>query len=80
VWEWQESEFDLLNDSISSDRGWRGGDWNNISDSLYSLTWLRQDPTQELNDTGFRVASVPEPSSLLLVALAGVAMLVRRRR
>ena len=34
VYEWEETDFDLVNDSSSSARGYRGGDWNVISNFL----------------------------------------------
>ncbi|MEZ6117758.1 MAG: SUMF1/EgtB/PvdO family nonheme iron enzyme [Pirellulaceae bacterium] len=58
LWEWNEAVK-------GSDRGMRGGSWN--------LSWLDSaasnrdfiNPTVEFNFIGFRVASVPEPSSRL---------------
>ena len=58
VWEWEESEFDLVNDINSAARGIRGGVWDDIalslhSDSRFSIT----NPTDEGLNIGFRVAS-----------------------
>jgi formylglycine-generating enzyme len=78
VWEWQETAHDLLNNSASSDRGIRGGDWLSLSGSLWSSSRGSLGPLVEGVNIGFRVASlsetaaVPEPSSLILV-LTGVA-------
>jgi len=36
-------------------------------------------PTSESDSIGFRVASIPEPSTLLLGALAGIGLMLRRR-
>ena len=94
VWEWEETDFDLINDTNSSivmfdyefepARGWRGGHWGAASESLDASSrgaggW----PCIDFciwTPTGFRVASVPEPSSLLLGILAAVGLLVRKRR
>ena len=73
VWEW--------NDAVSgSSRGLRGGSWNNFVFSLASS--LRNDfgPSGENSYFGFRLASVPEPSSLVLSVLASGVVLLRRKR
>jgi sulfatase modifying factor 1 len=79
VWEWEETDFDLVNDSSSSARGVRGGYWNNHSSILLSSNRLDSNPSNEDLNVGFRVASIPEPSSLLLGAMATVGLLMRRR-
>ena len=81
VWEWEETEFDLVNNnsSPSSGRGYRGGPWVNSSNSLLSSVRPFTNPTNESSSRGFRVASIPEPSAALLGALAGVGLLIRRR-
>jgi formylglycine-generating enzyme required for sulfatase activity len=73
VWEW--------NDAVtSSSRGLRGGSFNNNESNLRASYLVNYDPTFENNRVGFRVASVPEPTSLLLTMLAGGVMLARRKR
>ena len=76
VYEWHEQiKFD-------TDRGLRGGawsgDWSNLgaSNSDYDF------PTLEIDNIGFRLASVPEPSagSAGLLALTGLGGLALRRR
>jgi formylglycine-generating enzyme len=71
VWEWNEAIIEF----IGSSRGVRGG--SSHSDSWHLSSSCRNnydDPTYEYYGLGFRVASVPEPSSiaLLLSALAGL--------
>ncbi len=78
--EWEETDFDLMNDSSSSDRGGRGGSWLDRSNRLRSLERLQGAPSVEGANIGFRVASIPEPSTLLLGALGLLALACRRSR
>jgi sulfatase modifying factor 1 len=73
------------NDAVHSDifgslRGLRGGSFSNLEADLRASSRNGSVPTHEANDIGFRVASVPEPTSLLLTMLAGGVMLARRKR
>jgi hypothetical protein len=80
VYEWEETEFDLVNDSSSSARGARAGSWGDSSDFLASPTRFNVNPTFGFFSTGFRVAaSIPEPGTLLLVSVASAGLLLRRR-
>jgi len=78
VYEWEETDFDLVNDSSSSFRAFRGGDWGDNFVRLLSSSR----GSSALTDIviGFRVASIPEPSTTCLVALGMVAVLWWRRR
>lgn len=80
VWEWGESEYDLGNDSPWSGRDVRGGVWDGTSFHLSASFRILDSPSIEELFFGFRVASIPEPSSLLLGLLGGVGVLGRRRR
>jgi len=81
VSEWEETAFDLVNNFSSSARGVRGGDWFNGSFVLLSSRRFLGDPSSGvLSLIGFRVASIPEPSTLLLGVMASVGLLMRRRR
>jgi formylglycine-generating enzyme required for sulfatase activity len=73
VWEWNDGE-------TSSSRGVRGGSFDGGENGLRASYRLIFDPESEGNSIGFRVASVPEPTSLLLTMLAGGVMLARRKR
>jgi sulfatase modifying factor 1 len=83
VSEWMETAFDGTNDSASETRVTRGGSWRNLSGSSnWGAAFSSENtPYDPLNNIGFRIAMVPEPSavSLLAVGLGGLAMLRRRR-
>jgi formylglycine-generating enzyme required for sulfatase activity len=72
------------NDAVISDsqRGRRGSAWvfHGDTSSLYSSTRYSTPPSEEYNYIGFRLAAVPEPSSLVLTMLASGVMVIRRRR
>ena len=70
------------NDALpkSPARGLRGGAWNSSADLLRSSARTYGPPSDELASIGFRVASVPEPTSLFLTMLASGVMLIRRKR
>jgi len=85
VHEWIESSFDGSNNSPTEYRELRGGSWDVFSGDFIIMEPQyvnRFDPTDESNrfNFGFRIASVPEPSSLSLLALGGVVVALRRRR
>jgi formylglycine-generating enzyme required for sulfatase activity len=76
VWEWNEA-------LISSSRGLRGGSFSSGLDyPLLASARGYYDPPNEDYWIGFRVASVPEPGSIILVVSGAIAGLIwwRRRR
>lgn len=91
VWEWEETEVDLVNNDPQANRGFRGSAWlgggsgNPLSLSS-SFRHYIQLPGNSIGDTGFRVAStaIPEPSALWLLTVAASPMLLqmtyRKRR
>jgi len=74
VWEWNETIV------TGSSRGLRGGSWDDAGFYLRSSARFYDAPTLEGGYLGFRVASVPEPSAVMLMLVGGVALLARRRR
>jgi formylglycine-generating enzyme required for sulfatase activity len=80
VWEWNESAFDGSNSSSSENRAIRGGSWGNAEDSLRSSVRLDVVAAYEEFNVGFRVASVPEPSTYALLLMAGAGWLLWKRR
>lgn len=79
VWEWNESALDGANSSSSENRAIRGGLWYGSEVGLRSSVRDFDDPSREFLSVGFRVASVPEPSTAVLVLMAGGAWLLRKR-
>jgi formylglycine-generating enzyme required for sulfatase activity len=81
VWEWNETAYDGTNNTAGESLELRGCSWINGSGGLVASFRGSSDPTNENIYNGFRVASVPEPSalSLLAVGLGGLAILRRRR-
>ncbi len=85
VWEWMESpksSGDYLFDSL---RGARGGsyDYYDSGGGYYLASSYRGDcgPDYDYGASlvGFRVASIPEPATILLLTLGGLALMKKRR-
>jgi formylglycine-generating enzyme required for sulfatase activity len=82
VWEWMETAYDGINNIAGESRELRGGSWEDISLGLDASFRNIVYPADENNyGLGFRVAGVPEPStlSLLAIGLGGFALLRRRK-
>lgn len=80
VWEWQESAFDGMNNSPSEDRAYRGGSLVSADDALRSSRRAPDAPASSYIGVGFRVASVPEPSSTVFVIGSALMFMAWRRR
>ena len=79
AWEWNDA---VIN---GSQRGLRGGSWDYDVYAPYGYDLASSSrfyalPSGESGDAGFRVASVPEPTSGILAIFAGGMMLTRRKR
>lgn len=79
VYEWMESPYDSGNYLSGSDRGIRGGSYGSFANYLRSSSRSDRSPGREDSNLGFRVASVPEPCSLVLLALGGLALRLRKQ-
>ena len=82
VWEWMETAFEGSNPTVEEVLEVRGGAWNTgLGNPLAaSSRGAGLSGSIEHLSLGFRVASVPEPSSLSLLALGGVLVALRRRK
>jgi formylglycine-generating enzyme required for sulfatase activity len=75
IYEWTETLI------FQSARISRGGWWNSFHENLRAIERTPRDVLLGNEGIGFRVATiVPEPSPLLLAAVAGMGLLWRRRR
>ena len=72
VWEWNETALD-------SGRGMRGGSFGSGFSNLDARIRFSYDPTGENSLIGFRIAEVPEPATVILLALGSFAVIARRR-
>lgn len=80
VWEWMETAADGSNDVASETRVRRGGSFSDAELALRPTGRSVMGPANSGNAIGFRVASVPEPSATLLLAVSAAGWLLRRRR
>jgi formylglycine-generating enzyme len=76
VREWQENQFDGMNDNILGRRVIRGGSWQSGASGIYFGQIGGLSPEASTGTSGFRVASIPEPSStfLLLIVFLNVVL------
>ena len=79
VWEWMESPYHSGDFLSGSDRGLRGGSFGHDDYYLRSSYRYSCHPYDEFVTVGFRVASVPEPASLVLLLLGGLTVARRRK-
>jgi len=94
VYGWLESAYDGVNDSTTEDRGTRGGNWGfswggagghpgagTLQSSSRSSGYINvYFPNNAFDSIGFRVASVPEPSTYALFGIGAWALIIAYRR
>jgi len=80
VIEWNETARDLINNTAGENRQLRGGSWLSDSSSLDASDRTWASPLYVNSSYGFRVASVPETSTGLLVVLGLSGLLLKRRK
>ncbi len=78
--EWTESATDGLNDFPNDPRAMRGGYYPALAGTLASTNRDTFDPFLPNVSFGFRVASIPEPSTYALLLLGAGAMYLWKRR
>ncbi len=82
VWEWMENSYYANNYGTDIGRALRGGSYFNGPDVPAQFWRGGGGPLEEVHVYGFRVASdtpVPEPATMSLLTLGGVALLRRRK-
>ncbi len=80
VWEWNESASDGTLDNMTESRVVRGGSFVTNESLLRSSLRGSNNPSSEFNGIGFRVAAIPEPSSIAMVGIvSGLGLFIRRR-
>ena len=80
IFEWTETAYDGTNDSAQETREVRSANWYSGSVSLLDSSRVENAPTFPGIGYGFRVASVPEPSSLWLLFVGGAVLMAGRRK
>jgi formylglycine-generating enzyme required for sulfatase activity len=80
VWEMLESAYDGALDVMSEDRLAKGGSFGSTADRLLPAERWLIGPTAETNYIGFRIAAIPEPATMpLLAVITAVGLWIRRR-
>jgi formylglycine-generating enzyme required for sulfatase activity len=80
VWEILESAYDGALDVMSEDRLAKGGSFGSTADRLLPAERWLLGPTAETNYIGFRIAAIPEPATMpLLAVITAVGLWIRRR-
>ncbi len=81
VHEWMEGKCHIDDpDRVQATRVLRGGSYGNYASELSLATRYAYSPSNQAEGVGFRVASIPEPCTLVLILMGGVGLLRKRRR
>jgi formylglycine-generating enzyme len=80
MWEWMETAADGTNTTTTENRNIRGGRFESGSFQIGSTTTQAFGPSTADINIGFRVASIPEPSTYALLLLGAGAMYLWKRR
>ena len=80
VFQWAETDYFDPTNSSDGDRVVRGGNWDADSSGLASSGRLNYYPAGTSSYVGFRVASVPEPNSTMLVVAGALGLALIRRK
>lgn len=76
VFEWNETALYGSNPTV---RGMRGGSWGWYSTGLLASVGDSRVPTELNSGIGFRIAEVPEPASIVIFIISGIAVLCRQK-
>ncbi len=79
VLEWTQSAADGILDDLNEDRICRGGEYGSFETELRTTASFTTPPEVQGGPLGFRVAVIPEPSSVLLLTVGAGALLFHRR-
>ena len=79
VYEWLENPYLDGNFGAASQRALRGGSSGELAGCLACSFRSGWEPDQMSTCVGFRVASIPEPCGLVLLAVGGLALLRKRK-
>jgi formylglycine-generating enzyme required for sulfatase activity len=80
VFEWVENPYYTGDYLPGSGRAIRGGSYGSSSTDYIKLRCRHNGyPSNEFASMGFRVASVPEPCTILLLSIGGLALRGKRR-
>ncbi|MBT3199121.1 MAG: SUMF1/EgtB/PvdO family nonheme iron enzyme [Phycisphaerales bacterium] len=79
VWEWNETLYEWSNSSFRCKPGGSLFDFDYGVDVLHASAGGTGEPTTGTVIYGFRVASIPEPSTMAVLVLGGLTVLRRRR-
>lgn len=79
--EWEETDLNLVNGPVTDQRGIRKSYWSSGVDAadLLATSRFAIPPANQINTLGFRVAAVPEPGTMSLLALSALVSLGCRK-